>query len=232
MGIIEGNGPLLKEDVIILGANLDHVGFCYEIMPGANANASGVAVMLGAAEALARSPVRLKRSVLFIALGSKEQGFRGSQAYLDNPLFKKEKTAVFLDLDMVGCGSQLQALGALDQPKIWEFFERISFGPIPQNVEPLPFDAADRPHSDAAIFLSRHIPSILFRAYGAPTYPYTTKDTIKTITPKIMVDLARILSLAIHDMANADRNAFESFQVDKRTREPYIHTQRQESLSQ
>ena len=58
IGQIEGIDPLLKQEVIILGANLDHLGFCYEIMPGANDNASGVAVLLGLAEALAKSPVR------------------------------------------------------------------------------------------------------------------------------------------------------------------------------
>ncbi len=210
MGLIEGVAPLLNEDVFILGANLDHVGYCYEVMPGANANASGVAVMLGVAEALARSPVRPKRSVLFIALGSKEQGFKGSKTYLDNPLFKKDKTVAFLNLDMVGCGNKLQALGALDQPKIWEFFERINTSPIPQTVESLPFDNTDRPRSDAAIFLGKRIPSLLFQAIGAPTYPYTTKDTVKTITPKIMKHLVLILSLAILDLANADRNVFES----------------------
>ncbi len=210
MGLIEGIDPLLKEDVIILGANLDHVGYCYEVMPGANANASGIAVMLGVAEAIARTPVRPKRSVLFIAFGSKEQGFKGSNTYFSNPLFKKDETVVFLNLDMVGCGNQLRAFGALNQPKIWKFFERISTSSIPQDVEPYPFDKTDRPRSDADIFLKKRIPSILFRAYGTPTYPYTTKDTVKTITPMIMKDLALILSLAILDLANADRNAFES----------------------
>jgi len=64
IGLIEGIDPLLKQEVIILGANLDHLGFCYEIMPGANDNASGVAVLLGVAEALAKSPVKPKRSVV------------------------------------------------------------------------------------------------------------------------------------------------------------------------
>ncbi|MDH5384311.1 MAG: M28 family peptidase, partial [Candidatus Aminicenantes bacterium] len=82
LGLIKGRAPLLKEEVIILGANLDHVGFCYEVMPGANDNASGVAVLLGVAEALARSPVKPKRSVLMIGFGSKEQSFKGSQTYL------------------------------------------------------------------------------------------------------------------------------------------------------
>ena len=209
VGFLEGDDPFLKEEVIILGANLDHLGYCYEIMPGANANASGVAVMLGVAEALARSPVRPKRSVVFIALGSKEQGFKGSNTYLNNPLFNRDKTVVFLNLDMVGCGDRLQALGALGLPKIWEVFERMNASFMPQTIVPLPFDKNNRARSDAAFFLSKRTPSIMFRAYGTPTFPYTTKDTVKTLTPKIMEDLARILSLAILDLADAGREVFE-----------------------
>jgi len=38
LGLIEGKDPLLKEEVIVVGANLDHVGFCYEVMQGAFKN--------------------------------------------------------------------------------------------------------------------------------------------------------------------------------------------------
>lgn len=39
---------MLKDEVIIVGAHLDGVGSCPEIMPGANDNCSAVAVMVGA----------------------------------------------------------------------------------------------------------------------------------------------------------------------------------------
>ena len=52
--------------VLVIGAHLDHLGMSHELMPGANDDASGVAVLLAVAEALSRSPVPLKRSVLFV----------------------------------------------------------------------------------------------------------------------------------------------------------------------
>ena len=66
IGIFEGSDPDLKDEVIIIGGHLDHLGYCYELMPGANDNASAVAVMMGIAKALHDCPIKPRRSVLFI----------------------------------------------------------------------------------------------------------------------------------------------------------------------
>ena len=210
MGLIEGIDPILKDEVIIVGANLDHVGFCYEVMPGANNNASGAAVMLGVAEALSLSPVKPKRSVLFLGLGSKEQAFKGAHAYLSNPTFPRSNTVSFLNMDMVGCGERLQALAAQNYPDLWGYIAEANKNTVNHALEPLPFANIRRPELDAAIFLNKQIPSITFRAFGAPTFPHTTKDTPNTLTPQTMSDLAKILNRAILDIANAKRNFFES----------------------
>lgn len=208
IGLIEGRDPLLKEKVIVLGAHLDHAGFCYEVMPGANNNASGVAVMLGVAEAMAKSPIRPKRSVLFVGFGSAEQGFKGSNAYLNRPVFPKEKTVVFLNLDMVGSGDKLKALAAQNYPKRWEFISEANDKLTHRAIEPILFSNLDRPRLDASIFLNERIPSISFSAYGAPTYSHTTKDTVRTINSKIMGDLARVLYTSILDIANTKKDFF------------------------
>lgn len=209
LGLIEGTDPFLKEEVIILGANLDHVGFCYEVMPGANDNASGVAVLLGVAEALARSLVKPKRSVLMIGFGSKEQSFRGSRTYLENPIYPKKKTVVFLNLSMVGCGNILHAQGAENYPELWKFISTANEKSSRQTLEPKPHPNPGRPKLDADIFLSEGIPSISISAYGAPTYPRTTKDSFKTITPQIMTRLSKILYQAVLEIANTSQSFFK-----------------------
>jgi hypothetical protein len=210
LGQIEGTDPKIKDEVIIVGANVDHVGFCYEVMPGANNNASGASVLLGLAEALSQNATKPKRSILFIGLGSKEQAFKGSQAYLSSPVFPRSKTVAFLNMDMVGCGDRLQALAAQNFPDLWEYIAEANKNTINRPLEPLPFDNIRRSDLDASLFLSKRIPSIIFQATGAPTFPYTTKDTPSTLTPQTMSDLAKILNRAILDIANAKRNFFES----------------------
>lgn len=210
LGFIEGTDPMLKDEAIIIGANIDHVGFCYEVMPGANNNASGAAVMLGLAEALAQNPVKPKRSVLFLGLGSKEQGHRGSQAYLKKPAFPRTKTVAFFNLNMVGCGERIEALAAPNSPVLWDYIAEANKNSVNLPLDPLPFANIGRPKLDAAIFLNKKIPSIIFRATGAPTYPYTTKDTPETLTPQTMSDLAKILYRAILEIANTKQNFFDS----------------------
>lgn len=200
IGQIEGIDPLLKQEVIILGANLDHLGFCYEIMPGANDNASGVAVLLGMAEALAKSPVRPKRSVLIVAFGSKEQAFMGAQTYLKKPAFPKNKTIVYLNLSMVGNGDKARALGAQDYPELWKYI---------QALEAFPYSNLGRPRLDSDLFLSKGIPSITITVYGAPTFARTRKDTADTINPSTMEELSKILYRAVLGMANSSQDFFE-----------------------
>ena len=87
IGMIEGSDPVLKEELIIVGAHLDHMGLCYELIPGANDNASAVAVMMGVAKALKDNNIELKRSVMFLAFGAEEQGIIGSKTYLEKPSY-------------------------------------------------------------------------------------------------------------------------------------------------
>jgi hypothetical protein len=200
MGLIEGTDPLLKQEVIVLGANLDHLGFCYEIMPGANDNASGVAVLLGVAEALAKSPVRPKRSILFIAFGSKEQAFMGAQTYLKKPAFPKNKTIIYLNLSTVGCGDKTRALGSQDYPELGKYF---------QDLEAFAYSNPGRPRLDADLFLGKGIPSLTFSVYGAPSYARTRKDTAETINPNTMKELSKILFRGVLAMANSNQDFFE-----------------------
>ena len=106
--MIKGSDPELSKEAIIIGAHLDGLGKCYEIMPGANDNASAVAVMMGIAKALGESRIPLKRSVMFIAFGSEEQALIGSKTYLENPLMPPGKS-VLINLDGVGTGSSIGA---------------------------------------------------------------------------------------------------------------------------
>jgi hypothetical protein len=209
LGQIEGIDPLLKQEVIILGANLDHLGFCYEIMPGANDNASGVALLLGVAEGLSKSPVKPKRSVLFIAFGSKEQAFKGAQAYLKKPAFPKNKTIAYLNLSMVGCGDKVRALGAQDYPELWATISQATAEYPQLALEAFPYSNPGRPRLDSDLFLDRGIPSITFTVYGAPTFARTRKDRADTINPSIMQGLLKVLYRAVLAMANSGQDFFE-----------------------
>jgi hypothetical protein len=204
IGILGGSDPILKEELIILGGHLDHLGRCYEIMPGANDNASAVSVILGIAEAMAKCPIKPRRSVMFLCFGAEEQGVVGSEYYLEYPIVPLEKTVAFVNMDGVGCGDKLGALAAENYPEFWKFIGKANEKYIHRIVTPRYFANIARPRLDAARFMWKGVPTISFSAYGAPSYYHVTKDNIDTITPEILEDMAQLLFMAVLDMANQD----------------------------
>ena len=204
IGLLEGTEPQLKNEVIILGGHLDHLGRCYEIIPGANDNASAVSVILGFAEALSKCHIKPKRTVMFLCFGAEEQAVLGSRFYLENPKFPLEKTLCLINMDGVGCGDQLRALAGKNFPSLWGFIENANNNFIHRNIIPTHFANLTRPRLDAARFLWAGIPSISFLAFGTTSYYHVTKDNINYITPEILEDLAQLVFLAVLDMANQD----------------------------
>jgi hypothetical protein len=202
VGVIEGTDPKLKQEFILLGGHLDHVGRAPLLMPGANDNASGIAVMLGIAEALAKSPVKTKRSIMFIGIGGEELGLLGSLAYLAAPVVPLEKTKAFINMDSVGCGDVLHAAAADNYPEFWQFIRSANDTFVHRTIRTSYTRNLGRPRTDAWVFMEKGIPSISFSTSGGPSYAHTTKDTIETITPEILVDLARILTVAVLEMSD------------------------------
>lgn len=104
IGMIEGTDPVLKNEVIVLTAHLDHIGISKsiegdQINNGALDNASGVATLLEAARMLKAGPP-MKRSVMFIALTAEEKGLLGAQYFAENPTVPKGNLVANVNLDM------------------------------------------------------------------------------------------------------------------------------------
>lgn len=77
IGAVEGTDENLKNEYIVVGAHLDHLGIRNgEIFNGANDNATGSASVIELAESVATSPLR--RSVIFLLFGAGEIGLLGS----------------------------------------------------------------------------------------------------------------------------------------------------------
>jgi membrane dipeptidase len=118
LGILPGNHPQLKEEYIILGGHLDHLGIGIDgkIFNGADDNTTGVAVMLEVARVLNLNQFKPDRSIVFAAWAAEEMGLLGSKFYTNDPIYPLEKTAVYMNIDMVGCGDDDLYAGGM-----WEF---------------------------------------------------------------------------------------------------------------
>ena len=102
IGLIEGSDPQLKDEVIVIGAHLDHLGKRGDyIFNGADDNGSGSVGVMELAEAFAKNPNKPKRSILFALWTGEEKGLLGSRYYVSHPVFPLKKTVVCLNLDMI-----------------------------------------------------------------------------------------------------------------------------------
>jgi hypothetical protein len=202
VGLLKGSDPELSKEVIIIGAHLDHLGKCYEMMPGANDNASAVAVMLGIAKALAHNPVPLKRSVLFLSFGSEEQALLGSKKYIENPVFPLENS-VLLNMDGVGVGNAISATAGENYPAIWSLVKEENSAFIHASLNTNYFSNLGRPRLDAAIFMRAGVPSLSFATSGSQSPYHLPGDNVEVINPEIMEDVCRLLFLTTVKMANS-----------------------------
>jgi hypothetical protein len=204
VGLLVGSDPELRDEIIIIGGHLDHLGKCYTIMPGANDNASAVSVMMGMADAFHNCPIKPRRSILLLGFGAEEQGVAGSDYYCENPIFPLEKTVGLINMDGVGCGDKISALAAENFPEFWEFIDNANTKYIHRIVNTSSFSNIARPRLDAARFMWKDVPTISFSVYGSRSYYHNPLDDIDTITPEILEDMAQLLFLAVLDMANQD----------------------------
>jgi aminopeptidase YwaD len=104
IGYIKGSD--YPEKYIIISAHYDHLGRMgkYIYFPGANDNASGVAMLLDFARMYRFHPP--KYTIIFIAFAAEEAGLVGSKYYVDHPIVPLEKTSFVLNLDLMGTGKK------------------------------------------------------------------------------------------------------------------------------
>lgn len=97
-------GTQYPDSVIFLTAHYDHLGGLgtETYFPGANDNASGIALLLTLAKYYASHPQPY--SIGFICFAGEEAGLLGSLHYTQHPLLPLEKIRFLFNMDMVGTG--------------------------------------------------------------------------------------------------------------------------------
>ena len=111
-GLLEGSDPTLKQEYVVIGAHMDHLGTGGSsslsrernaaIHHGADDNASGTAGVMELADHFAGLSQKPKRSLLFICFSGEEVGLLGSAHYTKNPLVPLSQTVAMLNMDMIG----------------------------------------------------------------------------------------------------------------------------------
>lgn len=100
-GYIEGE----KDSTVLLMAHYDHFGMMGQaIFPGANDNASGVAMLLSLAKHYSQQ--KTPYNLVFVAFGAEELGLIGAKYFAENPPYDLSKTKFMLNFDISGTGDE------------------------------------------------------------------------------------------------------------------------------
>jgi hypothetical protein len=187
VGVILGTRPEWNDQSVLVSAHYDHLGLGWpdvhrgdegQVHPGADDNASGVAVLLELAHVLAGAE-KPSRSIVFVAFTGEEEGLVGSAFYVEHTgRFPIGKTIGAINLDTVGrLGDQkLSAIGTGTASEWQHIFRGASFvtGVESRNI-PEAMQA-----SDQMSFVRKGVPAvqIFTGAHGDYHRPGDTADKI------------------------------------------------------
>ncbi len=106
VGFIEGTDVKLKNEIVILGAHYDHIGFGKKvagdsIANGANDNATGTSAVLAISRQLAAAKNN-KRSVIVVLFSAEEMGLLGSKHLADKLKSENIDLYTVVNIEMIG----------------------------------------------------------------------------------------------------------------------------------
>ena len=210
LALLEGRDPELKNQVIVVGAHYDHVGYGRSggalgevglIHPGADDNASGTAGVLELARAFSRLPQSPRRSILFAFWDAEEKGMLGSRHWVDNPTLPLDRVVLLVNFDMIG---------RLRNDRLTLFGSHTGYGlrrlASTHNDPPLLIDfrRAVVPQADHTPFYESDIPVLVFHTGMHPQY-HRAGDSAALTNATGMERVVRLVFGVVCDAANRDQ---------------------------
>ena len=202
IGVLPGSKTEWAGQSALLTAHYDHLGLGWpdvhvgdegKLHPGADDNASGVAVMLELAKALAGGAPP-QRTLVFVAFTGEEAGRLGSLHYVDHPAFPLEKVIGAINLDTVGrLGDRKVSVIATGTATEWQHIFRgagfttgVEGRMIPDSLE----------SSDQKSFIDRGVPAVQIFTDPHPDY-HRPGDTADKVDAAGLVKVATFVREAI-----------------------------------
>jgi len=238
---IPGYDKNLRSSYILVGARLDNLGTAEmtvdgkvvkQVYPGANGDASGLAMLMELGKRLQTNSMLLRRSVLIVAFGSSTNTFAGSWYFLNRAFKEADKIDAMVDLDMIGSsgtGFYAYSCSNADMNQIAKAMES-TLQPIrPQVISTEPFQ------SDNMAFYDKGIPSMLFTTGSYPEYQ-TPKDKPEILDYEKMEDEMEYVYNYVVSIANGPKPIFSPEQEVKKRLElnngviPYYDCDRKPSF--
>jgi hypothetical protein len=205
-GYLEGSDPILRDELVVVGAHHDHLGGTPgegdAIYNGADDNASGTAGVLAIARAFAGGEARPRRSVVFTTFSGEERGLLGSKAMVRDGQVPIDRVVFMLNMDMIGRNPEepLTIIGDGFARGMREAVERANAG-IDLDLEYMGTGYAG--NSDHDSFYRRDIPFIMFFTGLHDDY-HQLGDHADKLAFERMTDIVRLGAALTAEMATAE----------------------------
>jgi hypothetical protein len=201
VGMIEGNDPNLKDEYLVIGAHLDHVGSQAGLLfPGANDNASGSAGILEIAEAFQSRDLKPRRSILFVLFASEEQGLFGSKFFVENLKIDTNKIIAMLNLDCIGYGDSIQIGNGKSASELWTLARNID----KENFNLVVKDTWSGGGADLTPFYEKGIPGLYFVSKYSYEHLHLPTDTPETLNIDLLEKITKLAYLTAREITNGN----------------------------
>jgi len=201
-GMIEGSHPVLKDEYLVIGAHLDHVGQqCGQIyFPGANDNASGSAAVLEIARAFSLTEQKPLRSIVFVLFASEEQGLLGAEHFVSNCPVPAEKIVAMLNFDCIAHGDSIQIGNGHSSPELWNLAKQL-------DSEQLMVERTwSGGGADLTPFHNAGIPGLYFVTTNSYKHLHSITDTPQTLNQELFTSITRLGFRTSLKIANSGYN--------------------------
>lgn len=196
--LIPGADPDLRDQWVIVSAHYDHLGRRDGVIyPGADDNASGVAMMLEVARSIVEGKTRPRRGVMFVGFDLEEIGLFGSRYFAEHPPVPLPKVSLFITADMIGralggvCTPYVFVMGTEHAPGLRPWIESAARGRAVR-VGLLGSDLVLLDRSDYGPFRARKVPYLFFSTGENPLY-HTPRDTAETLDYPKLTAISRLI---------------------------------------
>jgi len=217
LALLEGSDPQLKQEVVVVSAHYDHVGYGNRgnsygpfgyVHNGADDNASGASGVLETIDAFLTLSSTPRRSILFAFWDGEEKGLLGSKHWVAYPTVALDKIVFMINADMIGRLREgaLNVYGTRTAPGLRRLVSETSHDPELKCV----FNWELKANSDHHSFASRDIPTLMFHTGLHDDYHRPSDDAHK-VNSVGMEQVSRMLFLVSHELADRPQSfAFRS----------------------
>jgi aminopeptidase YwaD len=184
-------GTVKPDSIIFITAHYDHLGGMGKdtYFPGANDNASGVALLLNLAHYYAQHPQ--KYSIGFILFAGEEAGLIGSKYFTENPLVPLKNIRFLINTDLAGTGEEgITVVNATEFSKEFAAMQQIN----KENNLLFAINARGKAaNSDHYFFTEKGVPSFFFYTLGGIKAYHDVFDKAATLPLNEHEDLFKLL---------------------------------------